>query len=265
MPAAHELAASESAATVQPVSYPVIYYPPLPPSPHPRSTPALRAAYVVIAVLRAWTLIAGGIVVVDRARLVAATPVSATVDDPGASAPAVTPTPTPSPTPTAYTGDLRKLLLKPPATSRPFAKPISKDGNLNQAQAAALFTNPTRAAQLLTEEHFVIGAVEQWHDKDNTEVDIQLFQFADGGADAWLDLQQLGYGGDSSLAADGVIDGVTGSACFVDKKADSIGFVQTLGIASRNDIFMIVAVFQPNKANRPSAITIMKSQYTLLP
>jgi hypothetical protein len=228
-------------------------------------------AYVVIAVLSAWTLIAGGIVVVDRARLVAATPVSATVDDPGASAPAVTPTPTPSPTPTPaptqtqFTGDLRKLLLKPPATSHPFAKPISKDGTLNQAQAAALFTNPTRAAQLLTEEHFVIGAVEQWHDRDNTEVDIQLFQFADGGADAWLDLQQLGYGGDASLAADGVIDGVAGSACFVDKKVDSLGFVGTLGLASRNDIFMVVTVFQPNKANRPAAITIMKNQYALLP
>src|SRR5262249_40402109 len=111
----------------------------------------------------------------------------------GGSLPTVS---TPSPTLSAisFSGDLRMLLLPPPKTSHPFAKPISTDGTLSADQIANAFKDPVRAKEVLQQDDFVAGAVEQWHDADNTEVLIKLYQF--GSADeakSWQYFNQAGY------------------------------------------------------------------------
>jgi hypothetical protein len=174
--------------------------------------------------------------------------------------------PTPSPSATSFSGDLRTLLLTAPRTSHPFAKPISKDGTLTADQIASTFTDPTTARVVLTEDGFVAGAIEQWHDADDTEVIIRLYQF--GSPDealSWSDFDQEGLASDTTLTDQSPIDGIDGSSCFVTKKVDSLGFIGTLGIATQKDIYMRIKVFQPVKQIRALAIKIMTSQYARLP
>jgi hypothetical protein len=171
-----------------------------------------------------------------------------------------------TPTPTHYSGDLRDLLLPAPTTSHPFAKPISKDGTITADQIASAFEDPARAMQALQQNEFVAGAVEQWHDADDTEVLIKLYQF--GSADeakSWQYFNQAGYASDSTTTDQSPIDGIDDSGCWVTKKVDSLGLVDTLGIATQHDIYMLVRVYQPHEQIRSRAIAIMKQQFARLP
>jgi hypothetical protein len=175
-------------------------------------------------------------------------------------------TSTAAPSPTAFTGDLRTLLLTPPSTSHPFAKPLSTDGTTNADQIASAFQDPTEAKAVLQEDDFVAGAVVQWHDADDTEVLIKLYQFGSPAeAKSWQYFNQRGYAGDATKTDQSPIDGIDDSGCFVTKKVDSLGFIDTLGIAAKQDIYMLVFVYQPGKQNRPIATGIMSSQFQRLP
>jgi hypothetical protein len=173
---------------------------------------------------------------------------------------------TPSPTPTPFSGDLRTLLLTPPKTSRPFVNPMSKDGTLTKQQAASTFDDPGQASTVLTDDDFVQGAVLQWHDADETQVTIQLFQF-DGPANTqnWFRFDARGYAGDNTLTDQSPIDGIPGSSMYVANKPDNDGLVMSIGLAWNGSIDMTVVVWQPNRQNKATAVNLMNQQFSRLP
>src|SRR5262249_45067867 len=111
-----------------------------------------------------------------------------------------------------FTGDLRTLLLTPPTTSHPFTDPISKHGPRTKQQVADSFDDPDSVNDVLDQYHWTGGAIVQWHDADNTQVTIKLYQFnsADN-AQLWLSYNVRGYAQDATTTDQSPIDGIDGS------------------------------------------------------
>lgn len=243
-------------APVYPTSGPYGGYPVAPVAPRKRRT-GLVVALVIGALLLGAAAGSGVTALVLRpGRTVAAA---------AATTPA-TPSASPVASPTGFTGDLRELLLPMPSTAHPYAKPLSPDGTLTEQQIAAGFKDPERAIQVLEEDGFVSGAIVQWHDADDTEVSIRLYEFdRPEYARSWQYYNQDGYSVDLNRTNQSPIDGIADSGCFVTKKEDSDGFYTTNGIASRGTIYMNVFVYQYHHVNKAIAIDIMQRQYAKLP
>jgi hypothetical protein len=80
-----------------------------------------------------------------------------------------------TPTETPHTGELRSLLLAPPAGSRLFARPFSADGTLTLAQIADWFNTSTDA--LAHDTDITAGAIAQFVTSDSMSVSIVLLSF----------------------------------------------------------------------------------------
>jgi hypothetical protein len=193
----------------------------------------------------------------------AGAPAAAVTAGPSSPRPAASPTATPTP----YTGDLRLLLLPPPATSHPFGDPASKSGTLNADQIAAGFAQPDKAKMQLLNRDFVIGAIEHWsNDADDTQVEIRLYEFPDSDlARSWYILNHTSYQGSPDFTDQSPVDGIDPSGFYVSIRANSDNFVRTVGVAWRDNIYLQVTVFQPGRAIRSPAETVVKSQYARLP
>jgi hypothetical protein len=254
--------APPAAYSAPPFAYPYATYPP-PVAPQRRGWAGIVVG-VAVGFLVGAVCGGSGVVLALRSHPLASAPsavwsTAAAGDQPSA-------TPSPSPTGSHFTGDLRTLLLKPPSTSHPFAKPLSTDGNFTEDQVAAGFEDTARIKEILDEDQFVKGAVEEWHDADDTQVIIRIYQFANADfAQSWLDSNSVWYAEDTTLKDDGVIDGASPSDCFATKAVDSLGFMSTIGLTVRNDLYLSVRVFQYKTRNRAIAVNIMKSQYARLP
>ncbi|MGE5155892.1 MAG: hypothetical protein ACM3JP_00150 [Betaproteobacteria bacterium] len=165
-----------------------------------------------------------------------------------------------------FAGDLRTLLLTPPKTSRPFTDPISKDGTLTKKQVADSFDDPTSINDVLDQYHWTGGAIVQWHDADDTQVTIKLYQFnSTDNAQRWLAYNQNGYSQDDSKTDQSPIDGIDGSGLYVAKAVDDKGYVLTNGVATKGGIYMIVFVWQVDRQQKSAAVDLMKQQFARLP
>jgi hypothetical protein len=251
-------------STGPPYSAPAAYPyggPPVPPPSRVGLTIGLTAMGLVIGLVLGAT---GAALVLRRPAGASAAQAGDPQPAGGLSATPSSPGTTPS-TP-GFGGDLRTLLLPPPRTSHPFAHPLTTDGTLTESQVAGSYTDPERVTTVLEEDGFRAGAAVQWHDADDTEVLIKLFQLGSAEqARAFFVYNKLGYGDDTNLRDQSPIDGIDGSGCWVSTKADNLGFVTTTGATAKDGIYMLVRVYQPDKQNRPVAITIMKNQYARLP
>jgi hypothetical protein len=163
-------------------------------------------------------------------------------------------------------GDLRTLLEPPPATSRPFSKPMSADGTLTKQQVAGAFDDPAGVLAVLDQYHWTAGAVAQWHNSDDSQVTIKLYRFdTPEDAQAWFDYVRPGYTSDVSRIDQSPITGIAGSGMYRTKSADSKGYILTNGVAVHGSIYMIVFVWQLDRQNRSDAINIMRQQFYRLP
>jgi hypothetical protein len=166
----------------------------------------------------------------------------------------------------SFTGDLRTLLLTPPKTSHPFTDPISKDGTLTKQQVADSFDDPNSINDVLDQYHWTSGAIVQWHDADDTQVTIKLYQFnSTDNAQRWLAYNQDGYSQDDSKTDQSPIDGIDGSGLYVANAVDDKGYVLTNGVATKGSIYMIVFVWQVDRQQKSAAVDVMKQQFSRLP
>jgi len=172
----------------------------------------------------------------------------------------------PAPTKTAFSGDLRTVLLAAPTSAVPWQEPVSKDGTLTLDQAADLFGDSAQAKSKLTADGFTAGAIAQWHDSDDTLVEIKLYQFEDvAGAQKWLSSDRLGTAGDDSNDDHSPVGTISGSGLYVAKKADSDGFMQSIGIVAKNTIVAVVIVWVPNKSAESATVDLTTKQFARLP
>jgi hypothetical protein len=216
-------------------------------------------AIVSIAIVAALTAGIGAFVLVNQQEKHAPT-ASTTPPSAGPT------TAAPSPTHTDFFGDLRTLLLTPPANSSPFDQPLSKDGTLNADEIARLYPNPNDVKQNLENDGFQSAAVAQWVNRDSTSVEIKLYAFGeDDGAGAWSSAEALAYTNDPTLYDESPISGIDTSTLVVDPTPDSNGDILTVAIAVRHNIAMKIFVYQLHKATESVTITLAQQQFARLP
>jgi hypothetical protein len=213
----------------------------------------------VVVVMLVIALVTAGVVAANRSHDTATNPPSGNSSSPADG-------PTTPPPPTFFSGDLRTLLVTPPKSSHPFADPISKDGTLTKQDVADAFDDPTSVLNVLDEYNFSRGAIVQWHDADDTQVTIKLYQFDDEDhAGRWLNYNQEGYDQDATKTNQSPIAGIDGSGLYVSKKVDDKGYILTNGVASKGNIYMIVFVWQVDRQDKTAAVNIIKQQFQKLP
>jgi hypothetical protein len=131
---------------------------------------------------------------------------------------------------------------------------------------AQLYENPTSAKAYLQSVGFQRGAVRQWHDADDTQVEIKLlqfesprlakrFMFSEAGGErsqfAMTDRGKLGTAGDSLV--------------LVDASPDAQGYALVEMFALKGNIVEEVIVWQLNRPKLPAATAIGLRQYARLP
>jgi len=230
------------------------YAPPPAPKSHVGRTIAIIAAAVVVLML-----LAGGLFIRFVADKVADTPIA---NGPSAT----TSTTTAAPQPTPFSGDLRTLLLTAPNTSRPFRKPFSTDGKLTVAKIATGYTNETQEVNYLNSLGFKQGAIIQWHDANDDQVDIRMYQFgSESDAAEFADTEQGYYTHDDTYADQSPASGIDDSGVYVAKKPDSDKYIETEIVFHKGDIYVEFAMWQQKKANTTVSLELARNQLAKLP
>jgi hypothetical protein len=176
-----------------------------------------------------------------------------------------TPSPSASPSPTPFTGDLRTLLLKPPAGSSPWDNPISPDGRLSLDQASSLFKDKAAAKRRFESYGYQGGAVVTWINPDDTDVSIKLYQFkTSDNANGYVDQQH-----EIALSEDWIdhspITGIDSSCLFIERTPDKNNKIATRVYFYKGSFVIIMIVQQPIHAKETVSIKLATDQYNLLP
>jgi hypothetical protein len=172
----------------------------------------------------------------------------------------------PTPTATPFSGDLRTLLLEAPSTSRPYLKPHSPDGTLTAASVAAEYTYQADVLSFLNQLSFQAGAIIQWHDADDSQVEIRIYQFGSAANAAkyaaWL---RRGYETDPGYRDGSVVRGIDDSLVFVAKAADDYNLAEAEVIFARGYICVKLSTYQQTRVDLTMAETLATQQYAALP
>jgi hypothetical protein len=168
-----------------------------------------------------------------------------------------------TPTATPYTGDLRSLLLAPPAFSRLWAKPFSADGTLTIAQVADWFGF---TADELADFDITAAAIQQWHAANNVWVSIVLLNFPrPATAYRWASMRRdVDYTG-NGLTEDSPLPGFPGSGLFYAKQPDRDGYFGVYAYVSKNDIAVNVAIYSPPPVDHQAVNALLEQQLARLP
>jgi hypothetical protein len=182
----------------------------------------------------------------------------------GSSSAANNPAPSPTVEWTPFSGDLRTLLVSPPAGSSPWATPASTDGTLTLDQAAGLFKDKNQALTNLPALGFKQGAIVQWT-SDTEDVEIRLYQLGDP-----ISAQRLASG---VIAADmndpqrenlGGIAVIPGAELFEIPTPNAQGHRAIFGTFAQHDIFVNLRIYQTNP-DVAAAEQLAISQFNRLP
>jgi hypothetical protein len=236
-----------------------------PPVPFPTQPPRRgRTALVGLATVVAVLVIAGGSVgaTIAMHHAPADRPISLAVTPPAAPVP----TPSASPTPTYFAGDLRTLLLPAPSTAHPFKSPISSDGQLSIDTLAKLYQSPAGAKQYLASMGYLRGAVRQWHDADDTQVEINLMQFDSPRLAKRFMYSDAASERDQNRMSDhGKVGSAVDSLVLVDSTPDSKGYAAVEMYALKGNIVEHLLVWQVSRPKITVAVALATRQYARLP
>jgi hypothetical protein len=175
------------------------------------------------------------------------------------------PTVDPKDVPKDHTGDLRTFLVKPPSSSHPLSKPMSKTGTMTLDDDVAQATDKTARRSFLEEYNFVIEAVVEWDQTDDTIVEMRLLRF-DNADDAkgYFDEDKSDFEDDYGITHENDVDGVPEAVTFGDNKKDKYGYVSTAGIGVKGDVVIVTFTSQSPPLKTKVSDTLIQKQYAKL-
>ena len=179
----------------------------------------------------------------------------------GNSSPAVNPQDVPK----DHTGDLRTFLVKPPSSSHPLSKPLSKTGTMTLDDDVAQSSDKTARRNFLEEYNFVIEAVVEWDQTDDTIVEVRLLRFDNADdAEGYFDEDKSDFINDYGASSMTPVDGVPEAVTFADSKKDKYGYVSTAGIGVKGDVVIVTFTSQAPPLSTKASDTLMQKQYAKL-
>ena len=239
---------------------PAPFFPP-PPPPPPARRGGMIAGLIAVAVVVLLGVGAAFAVDLGWLRDGGTTPAAAATPTPVATS-------APTPTPTSTSTDLPGLLVPIPVGAKRNVITDDPDGVLTLDEVvASYYGGSADVRQLLVSSRFQGGAEEDWSTADRkTEVLVALFQFGRPiDAQARHTSSKNSFASDSTFANLSPAIGVDDSGLFVAKQADADKQTESIALAYKGDIRLIVFVWEDTSSNGKTAATVMRKQFGLLP
>jgi hypothetical protein len=175
----------------------------------------------------------------------------------------------PAPSPTASRGADRALLAKVlpvPSTAAEQMVFGSSLGVYSLDQFAQEFykKDPTRAAQDLRADGFVVAAERDWTGNDGRDASVQLIQFQEpSGASTYVGREELTFERNTADVAFAV-PSVDHGRGYENPRRDGLGYVTATMIGEQGDVVIWIELSIKGAFDRPAEIALMQQQVAAL-